>query len=156
MGWDLVAYIDIEQTEVEEYILQEGLDKTDWKNGDTIAEFFRNKLGLDKQLYYLYYNWNQECKLHELFMMHRVTYVRDDERLSNRRYHLEYKKRTGRDFPSCLNGFLNYIRDPEDALQVAAALRNVFGQEEDDKGYAYLANWLEETAKICNMYELSY
>jgi hypothetical protein len=151
MGWDILAYVDIDQSEVEEYIKNAGLDKNEWKHGNTIAEYFRKKLGIDD---YMYYTWNDICQLHELFFSYRVTFIRNDDRFTNIRYQIEYQKRTGKDFPRCLTGsFLFCLHDRHDAVQIASALRDTFSDDED---IAFFAKWLDETARICKVYELSY
>lgn len=148
MGWDLVAYADVDQTEVDEYINTIGLDKTNWDDEDQIGAHFSRKKDIE-----VMYNWNEESQLHELFCIYRVTHIRDDERFSNPFRQMELAKTWGFPFPDTLKWVLWNISKRSEALHVAYELRLLFP---DDPDLTYFANWLTKTAEFCDRYELSY
>ena len=91
--------------------------------------------------------------MHEIYLSHHSTFIRDDERFTNRRYHEMLERKVNRKFPWCLNDINSYIRENVHALKVAKELRIFF--PEDGKLMNF-ADWLEHTAKYCSTYELSW
>ena len=43
MGYDLVAYFDIDQDEIDRFIRDNTIDKDDWEQGKFVANYFTTK-----------------------------------------------------------------------------------------------------------------
>lgn len=156
MGWDLLAYFHVDQESLEQFVCENNLDRTDHNDGDIISAYFMAKhlVELTDQGIKVdpLYSWNQDCDLHEVFDMYRISSVPDDDRLYNTTYHKQLEAKTGKPFPICLKHMYN-ISTPEQALEVAQGIRDFFS---NDTYMLYFAEWLEWTAKYCDRYELSY
>lgn len=153
MGWDLLAYHDVDQYAIEDFIQTNNIDRHDWDNSDTICSFYA-KTYLERAANVdLFYKWNENCQMHEIYEMFRTTYIRDDDRLTNRRFQAELARKVGRPFPHCLENINWTLRTRDDANEVARELRAFFPE---DCGLTIFAKWLEQTAPHCSTYELSY
>ena len=154
MGWHIHAYYDIDQLEFEKLIREHNLNHQKWEDADAIAVLYKRHHGLPlDDSVYLIYHWNSDCHLHELYEIYSVNFIRDDDRLSNPRFHKELEKRLGRPFPQCLKRICWDLSTREDAIEIADEL-NVFFP--DDDGLTYFAHWLKRTARVCSTYDLSY
>jgi hypothetical protein len=153
MGWDIVAYYDIDQTEIDTYISSNSINKDNWDECDIVAKYYKDiHLPKDATLYPVY-QWNDSCNIHEMYEMYGVNFIRDDKRFDNRRYQKELEKKIGRPFPECLRGMNWTVSTSKDALEVARELEVFFP---DDIDMAHFAKWLRKTAQYCSTYELSY
>lgn len=159
MGYDLEAYLDIDQEEVDSYLETHSIDKNDWDESERVGAYFFEKIvgmkvedcrWLSMQPLYTY---NESCFMHEVYLSHHSSFIRDDERFDNRRYQEMLEKKVGREFPWCLTSINWYVRKASDALEVARELRDFFA---DDASLMHFAGWLENTAKYCSTYDLSY
>jgi hypothetical protein len=155
MGWDIQAYYDVNQEEIEEFINKNNIDREDWDQNDKISSYFKETYFKDKGCHCLgaIYSWNEKCGIHEVFDYYRVSFIRDDERFTNRRYQQLLEKEIGEPFPYCLTHICTTIYTKNDAIKVAEALETFF---KDDEHLMDFAEWLKETAKYCSTYELSY
>ena len=94
--------------------------------------------------------------MHEIWCTHHSSFIRDDDRFSNRRFQAMLCKRLGKDedaFPECLKNICWTLNTRDDAVDIAQALDEFFV---DDRKLAGFAEWLRETATCCSTYELSY
>ena len=148
MGWDLIAYLNIDQDEVSAFIKENNINNMDWEESKKIVEHFT-----DKKDYRPYYNYNDNTDMHEICFSHHSSFIRDDERFENTRYQNMLEKKIGKPFPWCLNSINSYVRTKEEALEVAAELKTFFA---DDNSLLSFADWLEDTAQFCDTYELSW
>jgi hypothetical protein len=160
MGYDQVAYIDIkDQDEVTRFIAENKLDPYNFNDMMRIGSHFGNSLlleeGCDLNLGWRY-EWSEECDLHEISCTYSSSFIRDDVRFSNTRFHAVLCKRLGKEkdaFPECLYNICWSLRTKEDAVEIADALGEFFP---DDDDLVHFADWLRITAKCCSTYELSY
>lgn len=152
MGYDIDAYFDIDQSEVEKWITENGIDRSDWKQSDLIVDHCKQQFSLPYKLL-MYYHWNEECQIHELYASYRTNFIRDDKRFQNRRFHKVLEAKLGRPFPSCLDDINYYVRTSKDAIEVAMELAFFFGHDQDLMDFA---KWLLTTAKYCSTYELDW
>jgi hypothetical protein len=148
MGWDLDAYITLNQDEIRDYIKSHTIClECDW---EWQSHFLKSK-GID--LENVYYKYNKLCDIHELCVSYPVSFIRDDERFSDRRYHTFLEKTIGKPFPLCLKTICFYINDTSSALEVSNALETFFP---NDVPLMNFAKWLADTAMVCDIYELNY
>lgn len=152
MGYDLDAYFDVDQDVVTAYIGEHNLDVNSWHDSDAIAQHFSNKLGWSKT-HTISYAYNQQCNLHEFSASYPTSWIRDDDRFSNRRFKMYLAEKFGKPFPECLENINWCLRTRKDALKVASALDEFFY---DDTECGRFAEWLRETAEFASTYELSY
>ena len=152
MGWDIVAYFDVDQQELNSFIAQNNINVETLDGCKQIAKYFSDT-HLDGERLEPLYMWNDDCGMHEMFEYYRTTFIRDDERFENRRFHQELEKQVGRKFPACLRNINWDLRTKADAIEVASELRVFFPS---DTNLMFFADWLETTAKYCSTYELSY
>ena len=148
----LVAYYDIDQNEINDFIKKNEIDIEDWESSQKIAKFYKEKYIKDaKHLCKFYdpsYKWNEICEIHEIYSRFNINF---DERFTNRRYQAILEEKTGRTYPLCLENI--WIRNSEDAIEVAHELRIFFA---DDVRLIKFADWLDETSKFCSTYEYEY
>jgi hypothetical protein len=140
--------VDISQTDVETYILENGLDRTEWNDQEAIAAHFSS-------LYegsYLSYDWDEELRLHKLYDHLGVNFVRDDKRLNDIAYQDVLAQKVGKPFPWYLNHILWYLETPQDAIQISSDLRGFFVDRDDP--LTHFADWLARTAAYTKRYEL--
>jgi hypothetical protein len=153
MGWDIVAYYDVNQTELDNFVNSNNIDKTEWEQHHIVSSYYKNEHLKDEKQLGVIYSWNSNCKFHEVFDTYSVSFIRDDERFRNRRYQKELENKVNHPFPTCLTHICCTITTSNDALQVAEELERFFGDDEDLMDFA---EWLKTTAKYCSTYELSY
>ena len=153
MGWDIEAYFDVDQSEITDIVTQHNLDKDDFHHCDIIAKLYKERHFPHEEDLRPMYWWNEECGIHEMYDVYPTTFIRDDERFENRRYHDELEKKVGRPFPACLTNINWYVRTSKDAVEVAHELAVWFP---DDKALLFFAAWLKTTSAYCSTYELSY
>jgi hypothetical protein len=154
MGFEIIAYYDIDQKDIEQFILANNIDRNSWKQKQQIVDFFRAKyLDNDTDIDRLVYFWNEQCKLHEIFDGYGTNFIRRDERFDNRRFQKYLADEIGRPFPECLKNINFSLHTSEDAIEIADELEVFFA---DDDPLMCFASWLRQTAKYCSTYELSY
>jgi hypothetical protein len=154
MGWDIMAYYDVNQDDLDDFIRNNNIDKNDWNQSDKVSKYFKEScLKEDSNRLGAIYSWNKDCKIHEMFDSYRVTFLRDDKRFGNRRFHAKLEKEIGQPFPRCLSSICFSLTTRSDALEIAEALTTFFKDDEDIMDFA---EWLQQTAKYCSTYELSY
>jgi hypothetical protein len=156
MGYDLLAYFDVDQDAIEKFIQENNIDKNDWKDWrshELICKYYQQNYMDKNEKLNLMYSWNKACQIHEIHVSYRTTFIRDDERFTNRRYHAVLEKKFGRRFQNCLRNINWSIHTSADALEVADGLSVFFA---DDEMLMYFAGWLRITAKYRSTYELSY
>ena len=149
MGYDLLAYIDADQDEVDKIILENKLDRNDWDARCIIVEKYKQvhpEIDMD-----MMYSFNDRCSMHELYCSHGTNFIRDDERFTNRRYHSWLEQKLGKPFPKILQAINWSLRDAQDAVEIAEGLETFFA---DDESLQWFAKWCRETAKLCSTYEL--
>ena len=153
MGWNLHAYYDIKQDEIDALIKAHNFNKHDCSHEDKIAELYKESY-LNTCPYNLYpiYYWNNQCHMHEMYEIYDTNFIRDDERFTNIRYHKEFEKQTGEPFPESLKRINWTLRTRDDALKVASDINNFFSE---DKALSHFARWLKYTAQYCDTYDLS-
>ena len=152
MGYDIVAYLNIDQCDVTKFISENNIDVDDWEQTERIANHFYEK-NANKIARHVYYNYNINVNMHEIYMSHHSSFIRDDERFDNRRFQQILEKEIGKPFPLCLKCINHCITTDKDAIEIARGLRTFFKNDFDLMNFA---DWLEDTAIICNTYELSY
>ena len=154
MGWDIFAFYDVNQENLDRIINDNNIDKEDWEQGHIVSKHFKNSY-LKEESHRLdaIYSWNKDCNMHEMFDSYRVTFIRDDNRFDNRRFHAELEKRIGQPFPHCLTNICWSLTTRSDAIEIAKALTTFF---KEDECLMDFAEWLQQTSKYCSTYRLSY
>lgn len=151
MGYDIVAYIDIDYQAIEKYIKDNKLDIEE--NQKQILEWYLGshypEINIDDVSYY----YNKKCDILELSFWYGTNFIRDDQRFNNKRYIMKLEKELNEKWPSCLNYINHNLRSREDAIEISKGLRLFFKEDED---LMYFANWLDMTSKYCSTYELDY
>ena len=156
MGYDIVAYYNINQSIADSYIKENAVNLNDPKSYKELVKFlYKHSTGLDyTENTYVIYHYNKKLGLHELTDFFGVNFVRDDDRLSNLRYHAILAEKVGKPYPDCLHKYnMLMIRNKANAKRIANAIRVFFS---DDSDLLCYADWLEKTAKYCDFYEESY
>jgi hypothetical protein len=151
MGYDITAYFNINQVEIENFINENNIERTSWKKCNLIIDYYKEKNPETNELE-IDYIWDRKCEIHDIFSFRGTNFIRDDERLSNRQYHLLLEKKHGCSFPDCLTDINMYLRTAKDAIEIADAI-NIFFKE--DEYLMDFANWLRITSKYSDIYELS-
>ena len=145
----MLAYLNIDQDEVSDYIKTHEIDVKNWDQAQKVANYFFSKTSIRCGLYV----FNEDCAIHEIFTSYSTSFIRDEKRFTNRRYQEILEKKYNRAFPYCLENINWYVRSNHDAIEVANELRIFFP---DDNRLMCFAEWLEDTATFCNTYELSF
>lgn len=151
MGYDLVAYVDIDESELDQIILEHKLDKNNWEHYTRIAVLYKEKHPELKSLH-VYYWYDEDVCMHEIRSSQGTNFIRDDKRFENRRFQNALALRIGKPFPSCLECINFGLRTREDAIEIARELRVFFP---DDSDLMHFVDWLDQTALYCSTYELS-
>jgi hypothetical protein len=133
MGWHILAYLHLDQTDIKDYIARHGID-----DEDAVAEHFTSHHGW---CVCPCYAWNEEDAKHEIFDMYQTKFLLDHPLLNNAT------------IPLCLHNINFTLKTPEDAKEIAATLRAYFP---DEPRLMNFANWCENTSHHCLKYELSY
>jgi len=133
MGWHILAYLKIDQKDIQDYIARHGID-----DEDAVAEQLTS--------HHVWcmcpcITWNEETAEHEIFDMYQSKFLLDHPRLSDATT------------PSCLQNINFTLKTPEDAREIATTLRAYFP---DEPCLMNFANWCENTSHHCFKYELSY
>lgn len=156
MGYDLYAYVDLDQTHMEDFIKSEGLDKLDWEHGGKIAEKYAekylpklNETGYDMRPFYSY---QEDCQIHTMHYSVGTNFIRDDSRFENRHYLKAWEQKHRKKFLYILQNMNCTIRTRCAAQEAAQAIETFFSDDEDLMRFS---KWLRETSKICDIYELS-
>jgi hypothetical protein len=150
MGYDLRAYVDVDQKELERFVVENAIDRTDWEQMQAVKAFVASNYGIEA-LYPMVF-WNDRCSIFEVMCSRGTNFIRDDPRFSNRRYHKVLEAEHGMPFPFHLMSINHSISTDRGAVEVARDLRVFFSDDEDLMDFA---QWLEDTAKVCSTYELS-
>lgn len=150
MGCELMAFFDVNQTQIDKFINTNEIDI--WDKRHLIVNYYKEQHPELKDMSIIY-SWNEKCKMHEMYSYYGVNFIRDDGRLSNRRYHKILEEKHGRPFPFCLQNIIWYTNTAEQAIKIADELTVFFG---DDERLMWFADWLRITSKYCSTYELSY
>jgi len=143
MGYDIVAYFNVNQKQMEDFIVENNINRDDWNQDSLMVEYYKGANPDTKDLKMIY-NWNEDCQLHEFFDSYGTNFIRDDRRFSNAFFM--------RDKPYCLSNINHGLHTAEDAIEIADALEEHF---EEDHHLMSFAHWLRTTAKHCFTYELS-
>ena len=152
MGYDIIAYFDVNQTKINNFIETLDTDISELNKRRAIVDYYReqNQVEFDLNICYKY---NKKCKIHEFYDCYGTNFIRDDERFTNRRFHQILVEKHNRLFPHCLENINYYLRTDKDAIEVASELEAFFGEDENLMSFV---NWLKMTSKYCSIYELSY
>lgn len=153
MGYDLIAIFDVNQEELEKFVVENNIDRTDWKQAGLIPDYYRSKHLMETPDLYIYYYWNPDCKVHEIHSSYRTNFIRDDKRFENKTYQRMLEQKYMKPFPYCLNNINWSLHDYRDAIEIAEGLETFFSEDEDLMDFS---NWLKQTAKHWCVYELSY
>jgi hypothetical protein len=151
MGCDIIANFYVNQEEIEEFIHENNIDRTNSKQYKLIVDYYKETHPEVKECEMIY-SWNRHDELHEFFDFVGTNFIRDDDRLSNPQYHRILIEKHQRLFPDCLTDINWYLRSTKDAIEIADELTIFFGDDEDLMGFA---DWLRKTSKNCAYYELS-
>ena len=145
MGYDIIAYFDVNQKQMDDFIVENNINRDDWWNeGNLMVEYYKKENPETKDLK-MYYIWNGKCQLHEIHDSYGTNFIRDDGRFSNAFFM--------RDKPYCLSDINHGLHTAKDAVEIADALEEHFAE---DHHLMSFADWLRTTAKHCVVYELSY
>lgn len=151
MGCDIFAYFYVNQEEIDEFILENNIDKKDWKQRSLIVDFYKTTHPEMKE-FEIIYSWNRNDQIHDFFAYHGTNYIRDHKQLSDRSYHRVLEEKHNGVFPDCLLDINFFLRTVNDAIEIADALHEFFSDDDDLMGFA---NWCKITSKHCARYELS-
>lgn len=139
MGFDMVVYFCVNQEQIENFIVENNIDRNDWKQDKRIVDFYKLQKPELKQ-FNIIYEWNEPCRLHKFYDSFGTNFIRDDPKLSNPR------------LPFCLQSIHYNLCSAEDAIEIADAIHRHL---KEDKHYRHFAEWLRATSKYCVHYELS-
>lgn len=167
MGYSLDAYYIIDQNMVKQLLNKYNVDVNDWEDCKILAHYlYKNitgELGEDLNIVYSYNNrscYDEEdepvsddkCKdkRHVLWIYHQCNYIRNHPVLD-----INNPNRT--ELPEELQGCIFNIHTPQNAKDVAAAIRAYFplGENAENSDVLWFAEWLEKTARFCYCYELN-
>ena len=152
MGYEIYAYFDIDQNQIEEFIQKNNIDRNNWEQTRRVAEFYKEQHPELKNIW-ISYDWDKKCPIHKIYSSQKTNFIRDDARMNDRCYNKILEKKYNRPFPECLTNINWYLNNAKDAIEIADELANFFA---DDEELMYFADWLRITAKYCDIYELSY
>lgn len=152
MGYDIYAYLYVNQSKIENFINENQIDRKNYDQRERIVEYYK-ELNPEVKEFEILYVWNRKCEIHDFFVYYGTNFIRDDDRLSNRRYHLVLEEKHQQAYPYCLININMYLRTTKDAIEIADGLTIFFG---DDECLMDFADWLKKTSKHCSIYELSY
>jgi len=156
MGYDIMAYMDVDQNIMNKIVSEGKFDVTNWeeeKDKEIKKKYKEHFPELDEKFDDFSYFYNPECKMHEFITSHGTNFIRDDERFSNRRYIKLLEDKIGEKMSLRLQNINWTLRTREDAVHIAKGLRTFFPEDNLLQGFA---NWCDETSKLCSTYELSY
>lgn len=159
MGIELFVYFEIDQNIINQFIKHHNIndidlkDNTNWQYRKIIANYYKSEFLLDLRDVDVYYHWDNQLGLHELYSCKPVKFIREDPTFYDQFYHDQFEAFHGVPFPECLNHFLYNISDKTDASEVADELIKYYS--EDDALLSF-ANWLKCTSSYAVNYELSY
>ena len=151
MGFDIYAYFDIDQNQIEEFIQNNNIDRNDWDQTSRVVDFYKEQHPELKDISMIYI-WNRKCQIHKIFSPKGTNFIRDDARLSDRCYNKILEKKYNRPYPYYLTNINLFLNTSERALEIADELAIFFADDED---LMYFADWLRITAKYCDIYEFS-
>jgi hypothetical protein len=152
MGYDLVSYLDIDQHEISEFINNNKIDINNEDECEKISKYYKEKY-ISQEKLRIVYEYNENVSMHEIWSLFSSSFIKDDERFTNRRYRELLEKKNNKTFPLCLEDINWKLRTKENALEIAKGLEDFFP---DDIKLQKFAKWLRITAKYCSTYELSY
>ena len=157
MGYDLRAYVDVDQTKMDYVIKFYRFDKFKFVDSSQIAKKYKMlyipelaKTGFQMELSY---HFDEACQIHEMYYSVGTNFIRDDERFENRRYQYHVlEQKFGERFPNKLCTMNHTIHNDDNAREAAEALEKWFSEDEHLLNFS---KWLRETSRVCNIYELS-
>lgn len=152
MGFDLVAYLDVDQERIREIIARGSYNIHSWEDSEAIVTEYLTLSHITGN-FKCVYEYNEACDMHEIWSTYSTSFLRDDQRFQNRRFLKMLEEKTGKEVPVVLTNMNFCIRTAEDAVEAASGLETFFSE---DKWLVHFAQWLRETAKYCSTYELSY
>ena len=153
MGCNMNAFYDIDQEEIEKFIIENQIDTKDEASKTILIKHFYeqasgNKLNQDVHSWQIptYYFYNKDRNLHVLYESHGCKCIRDHELL---RYDAFPPPKY--EIPWSITMWSS-IRNPENAMDTATDLRKFFS---DDYMLMQFADWLERTSKYCYAYSVN-
>ena len=151
MGYDITVYFNVNQDKIEEFINEKNIDRKDCKQHRLIVDYYKEQNSEMKELEILYL-WNRKNQTHDFFDFFGTNFIRDDGRLSDELYIRNLVEKHQRIYPDCLRDINFYLRNVNDAVEIADELTIFFGDDDDLMDFA---KWLRLTSKNCAYYELS-
>lgn len=156
MGCDLIAIFDVDQEEIEKFIVENNIDRNDWDKRKLVSEYYKSKYLTETPELYIYYFWNRNCKIHEIHSSYGTNFIRDDNRFNNKTYQRMLEKKYMKPYPKCLRNINWSLHTARDAVEIAEGLDTFFSEDDEDEDLMHFSKWLKQTAKCNCVYELSY
>lgn len=157
MAIDIIAYFDVDQEKIEKYIVENNIDRNNYSAREKIIDYYKKHIIYDDLEHvgksFFIYLWDNQLKIHKIFAIKAVKFIRDDSRFNDIYYKNMLEKKHGKPFPFCLQNILYSLKTVKQANEVADQLCIFFA---DDYKLMNFEKWLRETAKYCIGYELSY
>ena len=154
MGYDIMAhFIDIDQNEIEQFITENAIDRTVWKDCQRVREYYKSKHLAETPNLDISYFWNRNLHIHEIYSSQGTNFIRDDARFTNKTYQRILENKYEKPFPRILENINWSLHDAKDALEIAEGLDTFFPEDHELMGFS---EWLKATAKYGCVYELSY
>lgn len=140
----LVAYFDVQQADIEQYVKQNHLDTSSWDDAQEIVRYFKeNYLKTSSYPFHIVYAYNKRLMKHEFFDAHPVAFILHHARLQGPRRRGFCRKR-------CII-HVACIRTVKDAIICAHDLRMYY---DNDDSLMLFAGWLQATARFCLHYRI--
>ena len=151
MGYDIVAYFEVDQEKIEDFIVENNIDRRNNQLGSLVVDYYKEAImavspdgtafeNPEMKDLDMNYDWDEECQTHKIYDSFGTNFIRDDIRFYDT------------SLPYCLTGLLYNLHTAEDAIEIADALEEHFEQDYNLMGFA---DWLRTTAKYCDVYKLS-
>ena len=131
MGYDIVAYFEVDQEKIEDFIVEHNIDIRIKQLGSLVVDYYKT-CNPDMKDLHMIYDWDEDCQKHEIYDLFGTNFVRDDIRFSDT------------SLPYCLTGLLYNLHTTEDAVKIAEALEEHF---KEDHHLMSFAHWLRTISK---------
>lgn len=152
MGYDLCAYLDVDQDSVKEIIARnpEWDEESDDRSKIIAKEYCKLK-NIDGLRFFHFFD--SDLGIHEMNTSYGTNFIRDDNRFTNPRFIRILEQKHNKPFPDVLNNMNIYIKTQSDAIEAADGIETFFADDED---LMHFAGWLRAAAEHCRTWELSY
>ena len=162
MGYDLIAYFDVDQDEIEQFVQNNKIDREDDEQlTEKVVGYYIDKYDLPIHFngrkynttvpFKVYCDYNDNSNKYNVYTSYRVGFARNNVIFYDDEYKKILENKFGKKIPYSFDPV--WIYSKKQALETIECLEIFY---KDEEYVEYYLEWLKFASKYCNEWELSY